>query len=476
MNVLPHRPPPIDGSPLTGRAAGCATSSRAIRVRAPVNFLFAVALVVASALAAQTAMGAEGTWTTAWGVAPLRNPIEPNIQLTQPPKNLPIAGQTVREMLTVGVGGGHVRLHLDNRYGATPVDIGAITVARAAAHGESIEVSTLMHLTVQGKRAFTLPAKSAIDTDALPFELHAGQRLAVSLYVPGRAEPASWHTDSRMRQSLSGAGDHTGDVSFTDATTAPGYDWLTRVDVMTAAPTPVLVAMGDSITNGFRASAGNSYPEQLAARLANAGCVTPVINMGIDGNQVAGALGNFGQGEPMLERLSPDVLSVSGAKFLLLLGGINDIGEPTMAAHAAGLAQPDANAMATPVIAALQRIAERAKQHGLTVYGATLPPFGGTENAFTPQGEVARQTINAWVRQATVYQGVADFDTALRDPAQPARMRTRFDSGDHIHPNDEGYRAMAQAVPLAWLGCQAGHASRSRKEHRISKRTGTAGE
>jgi lysophospholipase L1-like esterase len=476
MNATPRRPLSIDGFPLTGRAAGCATSSRATRARAPVNFLFSVALVFTSALAAPMAIGAEGTWTTAWGVAPLRNPIEPNIQLPKPPKNLPVAGQTVREVLTVGAGGTHVRLHLDNRYGAAPVDIGAITVARVAEQAESIDVSSLMHITVHGKRAATLPAQGAIDTDALPFELHAGQRLAVSLYVPGRVVPASWHTDSRITQTLSGAGDHTGDVAFTDATTAPGYDWLTRVDVMTAMPTPVLVTLGDSITNGFRASLGNSYPEQVAARLADAGCVMPVINMGIDGNQVAGALGNFGQGEPMLQRLSPDVLSVSGARFLLLLGGINDIGEPTMAAHAAGHAQPDANTLATPVIAALQRIAERAKQYGLTVYGATLPPFGGTENAFTPQGEAARQAINGWVRRARVYQGVADFDAVLRDPAQPERMQTRFDSGDHIHPNDEGYRAMARAVPLAWLGCQAGHSSTSRKQHPVFKRTGTAGE
>ena len=196
--------------------------------------------------------------------------------------------------------------------------------------------------------------------------------------------------------------------------------------------------------------------------------MTPVINMGIDGNQVAGALGNFGQGEPMLRRLTPDVLQVSGARFLLLLGGINDIGEPSMAAHAAGHAQPDANTLATPVIAALQRIAERARQHGLAVYGATLPPFGGTQGAFTPQGEAARQSINAWIRGAPIYQGIVDFDATLRDSAQPERMQARFDSGDHIHPNDEGYRAMAQAAPLAWFGCRADGPSTSHKQHQVS--------
>jgi len=306
--------------------------------------------------------------------------------------------------------------------------------------------------------------------------VHAGERIAVSIYVPGRAEPASWHVDTREVQSLSAAGDHTLDADFIGATQAQGDDWLSRVDVMTSSPTPVIVAFGDSITNGFRSSVGASYPEQLARRLSDAGCAMPVINMGIDGNQVAGALGNFGQGEPMLQRLAPDVLAVSGAKYLLLLGGINDIGEPTMAAHNAGKAQPDADALSKPVIAALQRIAQHAQQHGLKVYGATLLPFGGTDGAYTPQGEAARQAINDWIRHAKVYQGVLDFDAALRDPAQSERMQARLDSGDHIHPNDAGYRAMAEAIPLTWLGCQASQGSTPRSKENGSKATGAAGE
>lgn len=467
--------PSTSSSPLTGRAAGGATSSRAVCVRAPVNFFLAVALAFAGALVAPAASGAEANWATAWGAAPLRNPIEPNIQLQNPPKNLPVVGQTVREVLTVNVDGTQLRLHLDNRYGKLPVQIGAITVASQAGPA-GVDVSSLAPVTVHGKRAITLPAMGAIDTDALPFSVRAGERIAVSIYVPGRAEPASWHVDSRVAQSLSAAGDHTLDAAFTDPAQAQGYDWLTRVDVMTAAPTPVIVAFGDSITNGFRSSAGASYPEQLAHRLSDAGCATPVINMGIDGNQVAGALGNFGQGDPMLERLAPDVLAVSGAKYVLLLGGINDIGEPTMAARNAGKPQPTADALSKPVIAALQSLAQNAQQHGLKVYGATLLPFGGTEGAFTPQGEAARQAINAWIRHASVYQGVVDFDAALRDPAQPERMQARWDSGDHIHPNDAGYHAMAETIPLTWFGCQAGQGSTPRTKKRGFKPMGTAGE
>lgn len=448
-----------------------APSSRTASGR-PVNFYSAMALLLLGAWATPPAMAAEASWTTAWGVAPLRSPIEANIQLPHPPRNVAVAGQTVREFLTVGASGTQFRLHLDNRYGQAPVEIAAATVARIDRTGR-IGAATLQRVAVQGKDAITLPAQGGVDTDALPLPVHAGDRLAVSLYIPGRVEPASWHVDSRAAQQLSAAGDHTADAALANPIQAQGYDWLTRVDVLTAAPTPVIVALGDSITNGFRSSVGASYPEQLARRLTEAGCDTPVINMGIDGNQAAAGLGNFGQGDPMWQRLAADVLSVNGAKYLLLLGGINDIGEPSMAAHAAGKPQPGAEALAEPVIAALQRIAEDAKQHGLTVYGATLPPFGGTQGAFTPQGEAARQAINRWIRHAKVYQGVADFDAALRDNAQAERMQPALDSGDHIHPNDRGYRAMAESVPLAWFGCRAGSSSTSRKSF---KRTGAAGE
>lgn len=399
----------------------------------------------------------DGAWVAAWGAAPLRSPITPNVELPRPPVNHAIGGQTVRQVVTVGADGTRVRLHLDNRFGKAAVDIGSVTLARLVADdGEAIDASSLATVTVHGAKTMTLPAAGMLDTDAVPFAVHAGERLAISLYVPGSVEPASWHVDSRYAQAVSAPGDHTREARWAGADHAPGYDWLSRIDVMTAKRVPAVVALGDSITNGFRASAGASYPERLAARLAQAGCGMPVINMGIDGNQAANAHGDFGQGDSMLQRLPFDVLAVPGARYLLLLGGINDIGEPTMAAHASGLPQPQADALAAPVIDALARIAAEARQHGLRVYGATLPPFGGTQGAFTPQGESARQAINAWIRQRAPYDAVIDLDAVLRDRAHPERMQPRLDSGDHIHPNDAGYQAMAGAVPLALFGCPAG--------------------
>ena len=401
---------------------------------------------------------ADEHWLAAWGAAPLRSPIVPNIQLVHPPRNRALRNQTVREVVTVGAGGTQVRLHLDNRYGESAVAIGHLTLARMSA-GDAIDTASLVQVTLHGKGKWSLPAAGSIDTDAVAFNTHTGDRVAVSVYVPQAAEPASWHTDARYAQSVSAEGDHAEEAVLPGAIKTPGYDWLTRVDVAPGGGASAIVTLGDSITNGFRASAGLSYPEQLAARLRQAGCDSPVINMGIDGNQVAAGHGNFGQGDSMIERFAHDVAPVPGARYLVLLGGINDIGEPTMAAKAANQPTPDGQALASPVIAGLKRLAQDARQLGLRVYGATLPPFGGTERAFTAQGEAARQAINAWIRHGAPYDAIIDFDAALRDAAQPERMQARFDSGDHIHPNDAGYGEMAKTIPLALFACKAATAS-----------------
>jgi lysophospholipase L1-like esterase len=408
-----------------------------------------------SAIAAVGASGAEH-WVGAWAAAPVRNPMPANAVLRQPPLNPPLHHQSVRAIVRVEAAGRRLRLHLDNRFGERPVTIGAVTVARAETSDEfAIDTGSLRPVSFGGAAQAVLPAAGVLDSDPLAFPVHAGERLAVSLFVPGAAVPASWHVDARYRQALSLDGDHTRDARMPLAGYAPGYDWLARIDVEAAPATRAIVALGDSITNGFRASAGMSYPEQLADRLRVAGCARPVLDAGIDGNQVAAAQGEFSQGQSMWRRLQADVLEVPGARYLLLLGGINDIGEPTMAARASGRPLPQAQALAAPVIAALGRIAAAARAQGLRVYGATLPPFGGTLGAYSAQGEAARQAVNDWIRTRAPYDAVVDFDAALRDPARPQSMQARYDSGDHIHPDDAGYRAMARAVPLALFDCPA---------------------
>jgi lysophospholipase L1-like esterase len=427
---------------------------RAVWMSRHVRLLFSLIVGLSLNHGAVVRAAEPGHWVGAWSAAAVRAPIEPNIQLRQPPSTLPLHMQTVREFVSINVSGNLLRIHLDNRYGKQAIHFGRVTIARASMDGsDAIDPSSLSVVTYRGATHFVLPPGGAIDSDAIRMKAVSGERLALSLYVSDSVEPASWHPDSRYKQSLSAPGDHSGDQRFADAQSAAGYDWLTRIDVFAGWQTQAIVLLGDSITNGYHASPGHSYPEQLAERLRNNRCTRSVLSAGIDGNQVAAGLGNFGQGDRMLDRLPYDVLDVPGLRDVFVFGGINDIGEPTMAARNANKPLPDAKAMAESVIAALQAIATRLKARGLRVYGATLLPFEGTQGAYTPPGEAARQMINAWIRHEAPYDAVVDFDAVMRDDVHPTRMQARYDSGDHIHPNDTGYRAMADAIPLALLGC-----------------------
>ncbi len=241
------------------------------------------------------------------------------------------------------------------------------------------------------------------------------------------------------------------------ASTIGSNDWLSGVEVEPDLPTSAIVTLGDSITNGFRSTvnADRRYPDLLARRLREADkgvCRHAVLNAGIDGNQVSAFYGTFGQGQSMRKRFRRDVLAQQGVRAVLLLGGINDIGEPTMAA-ARQHRHVDSNALAGHVIDGLREIIAQAHAAGLRIYGATVLPFAGTQGAYSAAGEQARATINDWIRHHAAYDAVIDFDAALRDPAHPLQLRHEFDSGDHIHPNDAGYRAMASAVPLQLFAC-----------------------
>jgi lysophospholipase L1-like esterase len=409
--------------------------------------------ILALATAPCRAAGGDDAWVGTWSAAMLAAPIPANLVIRESLPSRTLTRQTLRQFVRLGAGGTQVRLHLDNRYGDRPVRLDAVSLGRTRTDGIDLLPDSIRAVRFSGRSMVTLPAGGTVDSDAVTLPVRTGDTLGISFYVAGKVTPATWHGDARIPNIVSTPGDHTGATRMPVDGSTVENDWLSRVDVLAGADTRAVVALGDSITNGFRASAGAAYPDVLAARLRQAGCMRPVLNAGIDGNQVAAAQGSFGQGESMLVRLGHDVLAVPNARYLIVLGGINDIGEPTMAARAGKRPVDKAPVLAGPVTAALATIAGKAHAHGMRVYGATLPPFGGTGRAWSAEGEAARAAINDWIRTRAPYDAVIDFDAVARDPIHNDRLRPELDSGDHIHPNDAGYRAMAEAIPLSLFDC-----------------------
>jgi lysophospholipase L1-like esterase len=221
---------------------------------------------------------------------------------------------------------------------------------------------------------------------------------------------------------------------------APTYRaFLTGVEVETAAPAgPVVVTFGDSITDGTASTPGKDHrwPDRLAERLTAAlkGRAAAVNDAAISGNQVIGGgrLAIFGQSA--LTRFDRDVLSIPGATHVTVLEGVNDLGM--------------SRASAEPIIAGYRQLIARAHAHGLKIIAATILPYEGAAY-YSAQGEAERQKINAWIRTGHAFDGVIDFDAAMRDPAKPGKLRADLQSGDWLHPNDAGYKVMGEAVELS---------------------------
>lgn len=417
--------------------------------------LATVALVFASGCG--RAANTDG-WVGSWSAAMIRSPIPANAQLDVPQAAMPLAGQTLRQMVLLSAGGHQVRIRLANTFGTRALTLQAINVGVRAKPGQSSLIPSSLHaLRFDGAASVTIPAGASRYSDPLPLDVHAGDTLGVSIYVAQAIAPGTWHPDSVNDNFVSALGDYTSAAAMPVAGTVGSNDWLSGIEVEPDRPTAAIVALGDSITNGFRSTvnADRRYPDLLARRLRDEGdngCRHPVLNAGIDGNQVSAFYGTFGQGQSMRKRFRRDVLAQPGVRWVLLLGGINDIGEPTMVA-ARQHRSVDGYLLAGHVIDGLRDIIGQAHGAGLRIYGATVLPFAGTQGAYSAAGERARATVNDWIRHHAGYDAVIDFDAALRDPAHPLQLRPELDSGDHIHPNDAGYRAMAAAIPLWLFAC-----------------------
>jgi lysophospholipase L1-like esterase len=379
------------------------------------------------------------TWATALPLTPPA-PRRPQTGGGAPPHGLPdtFADQTLRMIVRTSIGGRRVRVALSNMLNAEPLQIGAAGIA-VHAGGGTLAPNTHRPLTFSGEASFAVPPGVLVLSDPVDLDVAPLADLAVSLYLPGPTGPPSSHTIG-TRTSYIARGSVAGQATLPDGTLkTTAYAWLSSVDVVAPAHAMSVVTFGDSITDGYATTvdANRAWPALLASRLVGDRRTrhVAVVNQGISGNQVL----RNGAGLSMLARFDRDVLSRPGVKWVVLLGGINDINirgrfgsEPMTPAQ---------------LIDGLEQLIARCHAQGIRVVGATITPQEGQRTA-TAQGEETRQAVNQWIRTSGRFDAVVDFDAAVRDPNRPARLRAEFDPGDHIHPNDAGNEAMAAAFDL----------------------------
>lgn len=398
-----------------------------------------------------------GTWNAAmsWRPATAAAPATPGTPPVVPQTpNAPAApaapapvlqfsNQTIRNIIRTTIGGSQVRVVLSNAFGTLPLTIGGVVVAKQTS-GAGIMPRNSRPLLFSGRPSVTIPAGAHVVSDAAALVVEPLSDLAVDLYLPN--DTAAWpsaltvHSASSATNYVSGTGNRAGEERWTPVTTTGSWFVLTRVEVAGAAESAAILAIGDSITDGTRSTpnANARWPDVLARRL-QAGPATrnlAVLNAGIAGNRlITEYTPNFGIN--LLARLDRDLLSLPNVKYAIVLEGINDIG---MRGQTVGPTAED-------LIAAHVQVVHRAHARGIKIFGATLTPFEGA-GYFTAEGEAKRQAVNAWMRTSKVYDAVIDFDRVTQDPARPTQLRSEYDSGDHLHPNDAGYKAMGEAVEL----------------------------
>lgn len=367
-------------------------------------------------------------WVGTWSASPqaAKSPVE-------------LKDQTIRQIVRVSIGGKRLRVRLSNAFGSGPLEIGAAHVALRST-GAAIAPGSDRILTFGGLPSTKIPPGALVVSDPVNLQVPDLGDLTVSIYIAGNQDAATEHSEGLQTTYISAEGDFSGAGSLPTATTTDSLYFLTSVEVDAARSSRAIVTFGDSITEGNRstADANKRWPNRLAERLAaqKSGSKVAVLNAGISRNRILH--GKDTVGSNALARLDSDVLVQSGARYLIVLLGINDIGFP-------------AAVSADEIIAGHRQIIDRAHAMGLKVFGGTLTPFQAFMPGlyYTDAGEEQRQVVNQWIRTSKAYDAVIDFDKAIRDPKHPARILPAYDSGDNLHPNDAGYKAMADAINLS---------------------------
>jgi lysophospholipase L1-like esterase len=429
-------------------------------------------------------------WVATWGIAPAGPPLSTQV--------MTFNDQTMRLIVHTSIGGHQVRIRLSNTFGAAPLRIGEAHIALRQ-RGAAIVAGSDRVLTFSGERSITIPPGAPVLSDPVELDVPALSDLAISLHLPGSVQATTMHGAAFQTNYLSLPGNFTSAQTFPTDRTITFWPFLTEVDV-NAPGAAAIVALGDSITDGSNTmvDADHRWPDLLALRLQTTGepltvvqsakqpgkqpakvadkqapgliawsARLGIVNRGIAGNRLLRDPGEqplFGRAA--LERFDRDVLATAGVRHLVVLIGINDIGHP-----GTGTIPLPEEPTSDELIAGYRQLIARAHEKGIAIYGATLTPFEGTifPGYYTPAKEQLRQAVNHWIRSSEEFDGVIDFDRAVRDPARPSRVLPAYDSGDHLHPNDLGMQALANAIPLQLFRGLGGTADASGTAARAGK-------
>jgi lysophospholipase L1-like esterase len=419
--------------------------------RVNVFFCSLVILALFPQLQAQAAPGREH-WVATWATAQeLVRPEEPPATATAQPRParfpVPIAtikNQTVRMIVRTSLGGRRFRVQLSNAFGYPAVEIGTAHIALRS-ESSAIVPSSDRTLTFSQKSSVMIPPGGVVISDPVDLEVPPLHDLAISLYIPGETGPPPKHMFGLHTTYISQPGNFTAAPKIEDATTTTSYFWLSAVHVLAPADAGAIVALGDSITDGDQSTpdANRMWPAVLAQRILSGKFPAKfaVVNAGIAGNRVLSDAGPIGL-TSALSRFDRDVLSLPGVRWVIFLEGINDINRPSLRGG---------QVTADDLIAGHRQIIARAHMHGIKIAGATLTPA----NNASPARQEVREALNRWIRTSGEYDAVIDFDAAVRDPANPQRFREGW-YADGVHPNDAGYKAMADSIDLSiFLGTPA---------------------
>jgi lysophospholipase L1-like esterase len=379
------------------------------------------------------ASGSDGSWVGTWSTAQ---------QLVESRNNPPepgLSNNTLRQVVRVSLGGGSLRVKFSNEFSGSSVTMNAVHIA-VSTGGSAIDTTTDTELEFNGETEVTIEPGTAVVSDPFHFEVEPRTDLAITIYFGETSPDVTGHPGSRTTSYIL-TGNKISALDFAGAVKTDHWYIIDGIDVVAPESAAAVVVVGNSITDGRGSGTNkqNRWPDELARRLqGNAGTeFVAVLNHGIGGNCVLRQC----LGPSALSRFDRDVVGATGVRWLIILEGINDIGQAQGA--------DGSEKVANDLIAAYEQMIDRAHAEGILVYGATIMPFGDCSFYYSPEREAARTKVNEWIRNSGRFDAVIDIDAALRDPDNPKKLLPEADTGDHLHPNETGHRMIAEAVDVS---------------------------